>query len=48
VNANIVTATPLISFVSRLASVKMVVGNLHRYYFAVDEEDALWRTIPCS
>jgi hypothetical protein len=44
---NIVMNTPLM-LVSRPASAKMVVGDLHRYYCTVDEEDALWHTIPCS
>jgi hypothetical protein len=45
---NVVMITPLISIVSRSASAKMVDGNLHRCYFAVDEEDALWHAIPRS
>jgi hypothetical protein len=45
---NVVMITLLILFASRPASAKMVDGNLHRCYFAVDEEDALWHAIPRS
>lgn len=45
---NTTTIYPLTLIASRSPSAEMVVGGLHRCHYAIDEEDALWYTIPCS
>jgi hypothetical protein len=43
-----ITITPLTLITSRSPSTEMVVGGLRHYHHAIDSEDALWCTTPCS
>ena len=45
---NRTTISPLTLIASRSPSAEMVVGGLYLCPYAINEEDALWYTIPCS
>lgn len=45
---NMTTISPLTLVASRSPSAEMVVRGFHLCHYAINEEDALWYTIPCS